>query len=261
MRINAETLKDYLKATSENATDHAVDPPQLMFLVEQMEEIFHQEIFALEYNATAYAGLLAMNAYTLLLSAVRQALSGHVVSVFPVVRSALESACYGFLIGCDEVKGDIWMRRHDSKESLKMSRRTITVDNAVKEMERVNGMMAEYIQALYAAAIDFGAHPNPQSVFHHLEDSGQVGSEHAFSLAGVYGHNSWQVNHKLLACVEYGQAVAFLIAASGKDHSLLTTRLEVFTEWMDAKNRMVVEINGEPMNYTGPMYCSVLEPG
>ncbi|EIK54694.1 hypothetical protein YO5_18052, partial [Stutzerimonas stutzeri TS44] len=251
MKMNAGTLQDYLVATIENAQDHAAEPPQLMFLVDQMDEIFQQEIFAQEYEANAFAALLAMNAYTLLLSAVRQALSGHVVSVFSIARSALESACYGFLIARDEARGDIWLNRHESKESLKMSRKTFTVANAVKEMGNVCAEMAEYIEAHYDAAIDFGAHPNPRSVIHHLEDSGPVGSDHGFSLTGVYGRNSWQVNRELLVCVEVGQAVAFLIAASAADHPLLNDRLSVFTKWMDAKNRMVDEINGEPMDYSG----------
>jgi hypothetical protein len=88
MKMNAGTLQDYLVATIENAQDHATEPPQLMFLVDQMDEIFQQEIFAQEYEASAFAALLAMNAYTLLLSAVRQALSGHVVYGGEVVTYA-----------------------------------------------------------------------------------------------------------------------------------------------------------------------------
>lgn len=87
MKMNAGSLRDYLVATNENSHDHAAEPPQLMYLVDEMDEIFHREIFDEEYDTNPFIALLAMNAYTLLLSAIRQVLSGHVVSVFPIARS------------------------------------------------------------------------------------------------------------------------------------------------------------------------------
>jgi hypothetical protein len=91
MKINAGTLQDYLVATTENVQDHAAEPPQLMCLVDQMDQVFQEEIFARDFEVNPTAGLLVMNAYTMLLSGVRQALSGHVVSTFPIARTALES--------------------------------------------------------------------------------------------------------------------------------------------------------------------------
>jgi hypothetical protein len=113
----------------------------------------------------------------------------------------------------------------------------------------------------YDASIDFGAHPNRKSVIDHLEDSGPVGEDfHSFELTGVYGQNSWHVNFALLVCVEVGQAIAFLVAASSENHPLINERVDLLQDWVDAKNRMAEEINDEPINYAGPMYSSVLPP-
>ncbi|MCQ4245118.1 hypothetical protein CXK93_04805 [Stutzerimonas decontaminans] len=76
MKINAGTLQGYLVETFENARDHASEPPQLMLLIEQMDQIFQREIFAQDFEVHPTACLLVMNAYTMLLSAVRQALWG-----------------------------------------------------------------------------------------------------------------------------------------------------------------------------------------
>lgn len=264
MKINADNQQDYLLATLENAQDHASEPPQLMYLVDQMDQmdqIFQQEIFAHDFEAHPTAGMLMMNAYTMLLSAVRQALSGHVVSTYPIARTALESACYGFLISRGEAKADIWLHRHDSEKALQSCRDTFTVAKAVRELKGISPVMAEYVQAHYAAAIDFGAHPNRKSVVDHLEYAGPIGDElHGFSLTGVYGRNSWHVNLGLLVCVEVGQAIAFLFAASAENHPLLNERIDVFQEWMDSKRCIAEELNGEPINYTVPMYSSVLPP-
>ncbi len=259
--MQAGSLQDYLRATSENAQDHLDEPPQLMFLVEQMDEIFQLEIFVKDYEAAPTAALLVMNAYTMLLSAVRQALSGHVVSTFPVVRTALESACYALLIARDESKANIWFSRHDSEKAYKSCRDAFTVAKAVKELKSIDTRMAEYVQAHYDASIDFGAHPNRKSVVDHLDDTG-LGEDdlHGFSLIGVYGRDSWHVNLALLVCVEVGQAVVFLAAAVAENHPLLNDRFHVFQEWMDTKNRMVEELNGEPMPTSGPMYSSFKPP-
>ncbi|MES3707361.1 hypothetical protein QC590_03845 [Pseudomonas putida] len=261
MEIKAGSLRDYLRATLENAKDHLTDAPQLMFMIDQMDRIFHDEIFSCEYKANPTTGLLVLNAYTMLLGAVRQALSGHVVSTYPIIRAALESACYAFIIARDESKADIWLNRHASTQALQKCRTTFTAKRAANELKAVSAKMAEYVTGLYDASIDFGAHPNQKSVVDHLEDSGPVGNDlHSIELTGVYGHNSWQVNQALLACVEIGQAVAFLVAACVEDHPLINERVEVFESWMDVKNQTAEELTGSPVEYAGPMYSSVIPP-
>ena len=92
-------------------------------------------------------------------------------------------------------------------------------------------------------------------------DSGPAGEGlHSFELTGVYGGNSWQVNHALLACVEVGQAIAFLMAAAAKNHPLINNRIGVMQSWMDAKKQVLEELSGEPLDYSGPMYRSVIPP-
>ncbi|UXD90041.1 hypothetical protein K2Y34_13225 [Cronobacter sakazakii] len=261
MKANAGTLNDYLQAILENYTDHSETPPQLMGMVLQMDQIFQEEIFGHDLEMHPYALLLAMNSYTMLLNAVGQALSGHTVAVFPVVRTALESACYAYLISQDEALGDIWANRHKSEKALQKCRRELTVKKACDALVSLSPQMAENVMAHYNAAIDYGAHPNRKAVFNHLSDIGEVDSKfHGFELTGVYGPNSWQVNYALLACTEVGQAIAFLIAASADKHPLVYERLEVFTNWLEDKNRIADELNGKPIDYSGPMYSSVIPP-
>lgn len=261
MKINIDTLHSYLIATLENAQDHELEQPQLMYLIYQMEKIFQQEVFEHDFDISPTTGFLAMNAYMMLMSAVRQALSGHVVSVFPIARVALESASYAYLCSCDKAIEKIWLNRHKSKSALDKCRNTFTIRKAVTQLNLLSPVMAEFVMSNYDASIDFGAHPNRKSVFNHLVNAGQVDDNfHSFELIGVYGKNSWEVNHSLVACLDIGQAIAFLIAASAKRHPLIYDRLHVFQNWMDEKNKMVEEINGEPIDYEGPMYSSIISP-
>lgn len=261
MKANANTIADYLHATLENAQDHIAAPPQLMYMVYHMDEIFQKEILAKGLEMHPTAGFLALNSYVMLLAAVRQALSGHIVPVFPILRTALESSCYAYLIATDNSKALIWLNRHKSQSELDKCRNTFTVNKTVNGLKEISSEMAEYVKAHYDACIDFGAHPNEKSIFNHLTKIDSPNDRFdAWELTAVYGPNSWYVNYTLLACVEVGQAIAFLIAASSENHPLINERQAVFQNWMDEKNRMAEEINGEPIDYTGPMYSSVVPP-
>lgn len=261
MRLTAGRLNEYLKDTNENANGHAAAPPQLMYMVDQMDQIFHEEVFSFPVDVHSYSAMLLLNSYTMLAGAVREALSGHVSCTYPIARTALESACYGFLIGADNDKASIWVNRHRDKGSLKCCRQVFTVSNAVTALMLVNTEMAEYVQGLYDASIDFGAHPNQRSILAHVSAmAARTDSAGGLGLTVLYGVNSWHVNSALLVCVEVGQAIAFLIAASADHHPLLGKRLDVFKHWFEEKNRMAEQLAGRPIDYSGPMYSSVIPP-
>ena len=250
MKINAEGLSVYLKATSENIDDHYKQPPDLMSLVVEMDEIFQNEIFAHEFEVSTFAGFLAMNSYTILLSAVRQGLSGHTVTIFPLVRTALESACYAYLIAQDKELEGIWLNRNKSNTALEKCRKNLTVQRAKTRLMSLSPEMANYVKELYDQSIDHGAHPNRKSVFKHLSNDGEVMDKfHSFTLNGVYGANSWNVNYSLLVCTEYGQAIAFLLAACVRKHPLLHERIEIFQNWLDKKAQIAEELNGREIDY------------
>lgn len=250
MKINAESLSVYLKVTSENIDDHCKQPPDLMHMVNQMDEIFQNEIFAHEYDVSVIAGFLAMNSYTILLSAIRQGLSGHTVTIFPLVRTALESACYAYLIAHDKELEGMWLNRNKSNSALEKCRKNLTVQKAKTRLMFLSPEMANFVKQLYDESIDHGAHPNRKAVFKHLSNNGEVAEEfHSFTLNGVYGANSWNVNYSLLVCTEYGQAIAFLLAACARKHPLIHDRIEVFQNWLDKRAQIAEELNGVEIDY------------
>ncbi|GFM10209.1 TPA: hypothetical protein ACJJXW_000480 [Enterobacter cloacae] len=258
MRVKAGNLQDYLKATTENASFHYETHPDLMGMVLRMDQVFHEEIFADDLVSNPYAQLLAMNSYSLLLNGVGQAISGHTVAIFPVLRTALESACYAFLIAKNEELGVVWINRHNSESALQRCRKKLTVKRACEKLSSFSPEMAEYVMAHYDASIDYGAHPNQKAILNHLSDIGEVDSNfHGFELTSVYGENSWHVNYALLVCTEVGQAVAYLLAASCDNHPLLNDRLEVFADWFADKIQIADELNGKPIDYPMNMYSSI----
>lgn len=244
MKIKAGTLSEYLTATNENHNHHAKEEPHMMGMINEMDRIFHQEIFAHDYDANAATILLAMNSYMMLSNAVHQALSGHAVAVFSVARTALESACYAYLTSANDKMSSIWFARGKSKTATDSCRKTFTISATVAKLKHVSPEMAEFVKNLYDSSIEYGAHPNIKSVSHHLRDKGLVDDKfRAFTHVGVYGENSHQVNSSLFLCIEVGQAIAFLLSIAAKDHPFINNRLDVFQKWIDDKNRIADEFN------------------
>lgn len=246
MKIEIDTLLNYLKATLENHVHHAKEEPDLMWMIHEMDRIFHQEIFAHKYDANAATMLLAMNSYMMLSNAVLQALSGHQVAVLPVARAALESACYAYLTSSDNKMSEVWFNRDKSKTATDNCRKAFTIGATVAKLRCISPDMADYLKKTYDLSIEYGAHPNIKAISHHLRDRSVVADKfRAFSHIGVYGENSYQVNGALLLCVDVGQAIAFLLSASAKDHPFINKRKDVFQNWMDEKNQITDEISAE----------------
>jgi len=246
VKIEADTLLNYLKAAIENLVYHEKKVPDLMGMIHEMDRIFHQEIFAYEYDANAATMLLAMNSYMMLSNAVLQALSGHQVAVLPVARAALESACYAYLTSSDKKMSEIWFNRGKSKTATDNCRKVFTIVAATAKLRYISPDMSDYVKKLYDLSIEYGAHPNIKAISHHLHDSGVVDDKfHAFSHTGIYGENSYQVNGALLLCIDVGQAIAFLLSASAKDHPFINERVDVFQNWMGEKNKIIDDISAK----------------
>jgi len=244
VKINAGKLTEYLNATIENHNNHAQEPPYMMGLVHEMDEIFHKEIFAHDYDANSATMLLAMNSYMMLSNAIHQSLSGHMVAVFPVVRTALESACYAYLTSSDEKMEAIWFNRGKSKTATGRCRDAFTIGAAIAKLKQASPDMADYVKKLYDSTIEYGAHPNIKSISHHLRDKGLINDAfRVFTHVGVYGENSRNVNSALLLCVETGHAIAFLLSLSAKGHPFVNSRLDIFEEWIDKTHKMADELD------------------
>lgn len=246
MKIELDTISNYLNATLENHVYHAKNEPDLMWMIHEMDSFFHQEVFAHEYDANAATMLLAMNSYIMLSNAVFQALSGHQVAVLPVARTALESACYAYLTSSDNKMSELWFNRDKSKTAKDNCRKAFTIGATVAKLKCISPDMSDYLKKLYELSIEYGAHPNIKAISHHLHDGGLVDDKfRVFLHTGVYGENSYQVNGTLLFCVDVGQAIAFLLCASAKDHPIINERMDYFQNWMDGKSQIIDKISAK----------------
>lgn len=168
------------------------------------------------------ASFLFINSYFLLLASIKTAASGHISAVYPQIRAALESCCYGYLMSRDATLIDVWTYRDRSEDDRKRAKRRLGAAVAdVKTMLRTEGhdSLAEMIETGYDSSITFGAHPNSRSVISHLERQPDDGGEYwRFNLNCMYDTDSFETQRTVFACIEYGLMIAGITIISHQIH-------------------------------------------
>jgi hypothetical protein len=164
------------------------------------------------------AVFLEFNSFMLLLAGMRTAISGHAAAIFPVLRTALESASYAYLMIDDQSLETIWSNRHRDKASLKACRKAFTsaVSMVAKKLNAIQADSGTYIEEIYEASIDFGAHPNTRSIFGHVntEEDDEIVQ---VRLVGVYAHDAFEARRAVLACWDFGIAIAIILTRANGD--------------------------------------------
>lgn len=214
-----QTIPDLLTYISVgNETTHSVTHSKCSLYkgVETYYDFFRNEFLPTEQLGTPVAAFLTLNAFMLYTSSIRMTLTGHVAAVPPLFRTALESACYSFLIKKDPKAESIWLSRHKDEASLVACRKYF--GNAVKKVASLIGEYSpsneKWINEGYQTTIDFGAHPNPKSILEHLSTTDRDDNFYQVDLTGLYGAESFELKHHLIGCLDFGLLIAIIITHS-----------------------------------------------
>jgi len=115
MRLDEnKTLDEFLLFSSEVQKDANTHTPPFE-LLRKVDNYIRQYIYDTEIEAPPSAAFLAVNAIWMLYGAARNVLQGQPSVVYPVLRTALENACYVVELCANPKLEDIWRDRHDSK--------------------------------------------------------------------------------------------------------------------------------------------------
>jgi hypothetical protein len=110
------------------------------------------------------APFFLLRAHSAFRAACGTSMAGQVAETFPLLRSTLEFAGYGLRIAVNDPLGEVWLRRHDDEETIKVVKREFTISNIRGTIEARDKKLAEVFDTLYQRAVDFGAHPNERSI-------------------------------------------------------------------------------------------------
>lgn len=221
-------FRDYIEVAQGNVTASVAEPSPLLAGVERFCDFFQKNLLAGEQELTPTAAFLLMHSFMLYEASVATALTGHAVAIYPLLRTALESACYGYLMRSDTAVEALWLNRHKSDSDLTAARKRFT--SAVKEVaaaidkKEPNTGKADLINLAYQGAIDWGAHPNPYSIHHHMETPKDIGTHIQVNLTGLHPRGSLEYDRSLLACLDFGMLLGIVIAHSLSSISKDTVR-------------------------------------
>ena len=160
--------------------------------------------------------LLLQSAMMTWFASIREASTGNLFASTPLFRTSLEAACYAYRISEKPELRDIWLNRDRDEKSRKICRKFFTP--AVKDTARsiakrdfVHLSTEKSITDVYEEAINFGAHPNPKSIFTRLQiDDKRTDNKVEATLRCILESDSSEVKQLLVASIEYGQSVAFI---------------------------------------------------
>lgn len=238
------SMEDYIDTTNAITDALRAENGPILQTLHTFDAYFRKTLWRDGSSLNPMAMMLSMNAYMLFLAGVRVAMTGHVSAVFPVLRAALESACYGYLIAKDPGLGSVWTDRHKDGAARKACRKAFgsAVTEVSKQVEREQPGGGQWLAAAYDVAIDFGAHPNIKSVFGHvrMQEDDPDDPNFRVNLAGLYGADHWETQRILIGCLDFALAIAVVLTrALERPDQLHQDELQALN---DRKNRVSQEI-------------------
>jgi hypothetical protein len=238
-----KSLDEYISTGNAITAELQASGSPLMDALKEFFDFFRKDLWSDNAGMSVNQSLLSLHAFLIYTSAVRMTLTGHVAATFPLFRTALEAACYAFLMGQDRSLEDIWAKRHASEQSARLCRKKFTsaVRDAARIIEKAGGGQGHgaWIEDCYQSSIDFGAHPNPRSVYPHVRAPVDEGEFYATGLTGLHAADSFEVSRSLMACLDYGLVLG-VVLAHGLSEPAQAISKRLF-ELNELKERLTVE--------------------
>lgn len=174
-------------------------------MLEDVDRMMSDALRAATPGGNGAGMLLGISGYTLFLGAVRNALSGHAWTVYPVLRAALESVCYWVKIEKDPSLAAVFSQRETNDEARRKARFAFT--SAVRDVVGILGNEPDGVGTLvmknYDTLIDLGAHPNPRALADAVSIT-EEGDTWTASFVAVAPLGSAVVRRSLMAAIQTG---------------------------------------------------------
>jgi len=245
-------LRQYMAMADECVQELWISKSRIVAVLLQYDDYFQHDLWQLVSLPQTFALLLFLNAYQLFLAGARMALSGHPAAIFPLMRTALESASYGLLLEQQPALTEIWSNRHRSDADKRACRKTFTFDNAIAGVRDKSPDIHRLAKEAYEAAIDYGAHPNLKGVFWHIAvDNDRPDRMTAVSHTSLYSADHQETTRGLCACLDYGFLIISIIMLSSPTVSgKLTAELQTLNDAKEAAIAVYKSSTGDAVSGT-----------
>lgn len=135
--------------------------------------------------------LLFVNSLNHYRALVRLVTSGQCVSSYPLGRASIEAALYGWYLIIDPSHDEKWHSKpkRDDKQALREWSQQFKFSTIVQLLEGVDGALSKRIKIINESAIDYGAHPNENSLYNNLEVV-KAGESHTYVMSFIHQKDS-----------------------------------------------------------------------
>lgn len=242
------TFESYFDGAEESTRTTLDSDSEAMNAIKAYYIFFAEKFFIDKNQIQPITAFLAFQSYMLFMSGVRTSLSGHQSAIFPLFRTALEAACYAFLMEDQPDTQDVWLNRHKDEEALKKCRKIFTsavktTGKKIQALDFVAPGTEQWLDEAYQGSIDFGAHPNVKSLFPNLNvDDNREDNHIGIELIGLHSPGSSAYLGCIAACLDYGQIIATILTCciNPKSNELI----EAIVDLNNSKEKITVETFG-----------------
>lgn len=159
-----DNITDFIDQALENTYATVGQGKQIFTRLKDIDNAFRDAVRCFDNCPELYVSFFLLRSHSCFLAASRLALSTQVYECYPVLRSCLEAALYGFFVANRSKAQDIWLKRDDSpKDRLKM-RQTFSNKAVLGVLKQKDTHLYTPVKELYERTIDLGAHPNPTGI-------------------------------------------------------------------------------------------------
>lgn len=154
-----DTITQYLDTARENAFAAFANWKAEFSNLLEIDDLFREALKAPGANEEVPA-LFVFRSHGAFLAAMPLALGGAVADLPMLLRGSLEYALYGLHVHRNPRAAEIWLRRADSPDARRATRKEFTVRKLWDTLKAADSETYRFAQEAYDESIDHGAHPN-----------------------------------------------------------------------------------------------------
>jgi hypothetical protein len=173
-----DELSNYLRAYRDNQLATFANKGQSMSDLIAIDRMFQRFLINAINPRPFYPINFMLRAHSAFRSATAAVMGGQLYEAQALLRLCLEHAAYGYYIGANSERLELWLRRSESEEHRRAVRKAFHNDKLKDHIKAQAPVMCAQFDHLYNQLIEFGAHPNEQGYSLHSEISRQEGDVH-----------------------------------------------------------------------------------
>lgn len=138
--------------------------------------------------------LLFLTAHNQYLASVRSVTAGHCLAAYPTGRATVEAALYGWYLSNSKDAALRWNNKPPEREELKIWAKEFSFSTLTGKVSAIDKGLADWAKYLHQLAIDFGAHPNKDSLYSNMEHEDGVDGALTIKMVTLHPWNAFSIS-------------------------------------------------------------------